>query len=513
MTARRRRRPPRFRPQRRPRRQLTRPPPELPSRSTSAGDRRYPRLGSADIDVEQYDVALTYDAGADSLAGHIAVSGHFRNATDQIALDTAGPRVTGVAGDDGELAFTQADDELIVSLATAEPAGAPFAITVDFTSAVPKTGDFLERAGLFLNEDGPGVWSVNEPDGTSTWLPIERPSDRQGDVAIRGHRAGGPVGDRQRRARRDGRRRRRRGSSTWTWDQREPMASYLVLLLIGDYETIDGGRSTTGVELDQRRRTEGRRRRRELRRPRRPPAVVLHRTVRHVPVRSVRHRARRLGLRAGDGDTGHAALQPRRPRRVARATSSTCCWRTSCRTNGSATPCRRRSGTTSGSTRDGPPTPNGCGSTTRDSTRSTARRNARCCRPPTAVARSAGQTTCSVASATTAVEPRSMPCGSRSAIPRSSPGRGPGWTDHMDSAASTDDFQATMETGQRARPRRLLRHLGPRRRSTGHVPNAELTVELASGPARCRSRRPTAGWGDRCVTRPCRIGRPPCGCR
>src|SRR5262245_21267228 len=31
------------------------------SRSTSAGDRRYPRLGSADIDVEQYDVRLTYD--------------------------------------------------------------------------------------------------------------------------------------------------------------------------------------------------------------------------------------------------------------------------------------------------------------------------------------------------------------------------------------------------------------------------------------------------------------------
>jgi aminopeptidase N len=40
------------------------------------------------------------------------------------------------------------------------------------------------------------------------------------------------------------------GSSTWTWDQREPMASYLVLLLIGDYETEDGGRSSTGVELD-----------------------------------------------------------------------------------------------------------------------------------------------------------------------------------------------------------------------------------------------------------------------
>jgi aminopeptidase N len=219
------------------------------SRSTSAGDRRYPRLGSADIDVEQYDVAIAYDAGADSLAGHIAVSGHVRNATDQIALDTAGPRVTGVAGADGELTFTQADDELIVSLATAEPAGAPFAITVDFTSAVPKTGDFMERAGLFLNEHGPGVWSVNEPDGTSTWLPTnDHPTDKatwrfeitvpEGLSAIANGQLEGTVVDDA------------TGSSTWTWDQREPMASYLVLLMIGDYETIDGGRSATGVELD-----------------------------------------------------------------------------------------------------------------------------------------------------------------------------------------------------------------------------------------------------------------------
>ena len=76
---------------------------------------------------------------------------------------------------------------------------------------------------------------MNEPDGTSTWLPVnDHPTDKatwrfeitvpEGSTAIangdaRGHGPTTPT-----------------GTSTWTWDQREPMASYLVLLLIGDYE-------------------------------------------------------------------------------------------------------------------------------------------------------------------------------------------------------------------------------------------------------------------------------------
>ena len=177
------------------------------------------------------------------------MSGRFVNATDQIALDAAGPRVTRVAGDAGTLAFTQGDDELVVTLGAAQPAGASFGITVDFEAAVPDSGSFMERAGLFRNEDGSGVWSVNEPDGTSTWLPVnDHPTDKatwrfevtvpQGLSAISNGELEGTVG------------RDATGASTWTWDQSEPMASYLVLLLIGEYQAEEGGRSSTGVDLD-----------------------------------------------------------------------------------------------------------------------------------------------------------------------------------------------------------------------------------------------------------------------
>ncbi len=219
------------------------------SRSTSVGDRRYPRLGSADIDVDRYDVVLTYDADRVAFTGRITVTGRFVNATDQLALDDAGPTVTAVSDDAGALTYQQSDDELLISLGSVAPAGTTFAVSVDFTSAVPAAGSFLERAGLFRNETGPGVWSVNEPDGTSTWLPVnDHPTDKatwrfavtvpEGLSAIsNGELAGNTRDDAT-------------GSSTWTWDQTEPMASYLVLLLVGDYETADGGRSSTGVDLE-----------------------------------------------------------------------------------------------------------------------------------------------------------------------------------------------------------------------------------------------------------------------
>jgi len=35
------------------------------------------------------------------------------------------------------------------------------------------------------------------------------------------------------------------GTTTWVWEQREPMATYLVQLLVGDYEIVDGGTAGT----------------------------------------------------------------------------------------------------------------------------------------------------------------------------------------------------------------------------------------------------------------------------
>jgi aminopeptidase N len=224
----------------------TAPPAPNPSRSTSIGDRRYPTLGSADIDVEHYDVTLRYDPDRRQFGGTVAVVGALLTATDQLALDAGGPDVSSVTSNGSSLEYEQADRELVIELGDVEPAGAGFEVEIEFVSVVPESGDFLDRAGLFEGVDEPGVWSVNEADGASTWLPVnDHPTDKAtwtfavtvpvGWAAIaNGELAGAPSDER----------------TTWTWNQTEPMASYLILMLVGDYSLVDGGTSSTGVELD-----------------------------------------------------------------------------------------------------------------------------------------------------------------------------------------------------------------------------------------------------------------------
>ena len=95
-------------------------------------------------------------------------------------------------------------------------------------------------SGWFPTEDG--SWVLNEPDGARAWLPSnDTPSDKAtwhfeltvaaGLTAVaNGHFVGErPAGD----------------ATTWIWDEPAPMATYLVQLLIGDYEILDGGAAGT----------------------------------------------------------------------------------------------------------------------------------------------------------------------------------------------------------------------------------------------------------------------------
>ena len=71
----------------------------------------------------------------------------------------------------------------------------------------------------------------------------QRPPVGQGDVALRADRADGPTAIanghlvEQRPA---------EAGTTWVWEQLDPMATYLVQVLTGDYEVLDGGLAGAG---------------------------------------------------------------------------------------------------------------------------------------------------------------------------------------------------------------------------------------------------------------------------
>ncbi len=215
-----------------------------PARSVSVGDPRFPRLGSADLDVVSYDVALAYAPDDRLLRGTVTMTVDLVVATDRIALDAVGPIVSGATVDAAAADYRQDDGELLVDLGGVRSAADRVVVAVEFATTVVDQAFGPDVAGLFPTPGG--LWSVNEPDGVSTWMPVnDHPTDKAtwtfavtvpaGLTAVANGEFVGSTGE--------------SGTITWRWDQDEPMATYLLLLLIGPYELVDGGRTASGVEL------------------------------------------------------------------------------------------------------------------------------------------------------------------------------------------------------------------------------------------------------------------------
>ena len=201
-----------------------------------------PELGSADLDVQTYDVRLTYDPESRQLDGTVTISTAVARTVDELILDAGDLTVETVTLDGAPAEFEHRRGELVVDAGEGVGPTAPdepvvLAVTYrDEAGAVPSSG--LSPEGWFPTETGSYV--LNEPDGAHTWMPAnDHPSDKatwrfeltvpDGTAAI----ANGHLVEQ-----RDG-----RGQDTWVWEQREPMATYLVQLLTGSYEVLDGGRA------------------------------------------------------------------------------------------------------------------------------------------------------------------------------------------------------------------------------------------------------------------------------
>ena len=219
-------------------------PADVPSRSVSVGDPRFPQLGSADIDVDHYDVELLYEPDPQRLDGVVTIELTTTTATDRVALDAESLEVRSVRVDGVEQSFALGDRELVTALASVVPAGRELDVVVEYGVDLDGGGVDLD-GGIFPTVDG--LWSVNEPMGASTWIPSnDHPTDKatwsfavtvpDGDTAVLNGAFTGSsdaVG----------------GTTTWAWEQSEPMAPYLILFLVGDYQLVDGGVTDSGVEL------------------------------------------------------------------------------------------------------------------------------------------------------------------------------------------------------------------------------------------------------------------------
>ncbi|MCU1503076.1 MAG: peptidase family protein [Ilumatobacteraceae bacterium] len=217
-------------------------PASAPSASTAdpdgIGDVLYPGLGNPGIDVQHYDIDLTYDHSTTTVTADVGIDIRFTERRTTFTLDTTGPQtVDGVTIDDRPVDFARDGGELRITPHEPEAQGAAARVDVRYRFTGDAAGGGPLPAGWFNTDRGSYV--LNEPDGASRWLPSnDHPSDKATfrftvhvPAGVTGVANGELVahdtsGDR----------------STWVWVEDEPMATYLIQLLTGDYEIVD----TTG---------------------------------------------------------------------------------------------------------------------------------------------------------------------------------------------------------------------------------------------------------------------------
>lgn len=201
------------------------------------GDELFPNAGNPGIDVQHYDVELSYDPASDEVVGTVGLELVLTEGREQISLDV-GPDLTieQVTVDGADAAFSVEQPELRIPLGRRVAAWEPVEVTVRYGGDPEQiSGPFGLDSGWF---DTPGgSYVLNEPDAARTWLPSnDHPSDKatwtftitvpEGLTAV----ANGMLVDHRSAA----------GSEVWVWQQDDPMATYLVQLLTGDYEIVDG---------------------------------------------------------------------------------------------------------------------------------------------------------------------------------------------------------------------------------------------------------------------------------
>jgi aminopeptidase N len=200
--------------------------PFLPG-AAGAGDAYFPLDGNGGYDVKHYDLALQYDPATDQLEGRAKIRAKATQNLSSFNLDLVGLIVHSVTVDGRPTPFARDGGELTITPDGGLRQSRTFTVVVDY-SGIPQS---LEGAGFLHTDDGTLV--AGEPHVAASWFPVnDHPTDKasyrfaitvpEGRTAV----ANGILLRQQTAG----------GWATWTWDAREPMASYLTTATIGQFD-------------------------------------------------------------------------------------------------------------------------------------------------------------------------------------------------------------------------------------------------------------------------------------
>jgi aminopeptidase N len=211
-----------------------------------AGDPYFADLGNGGYDVQHYDLTLQVEPATNQLDATAVVTAVATQDLARFDLDLSGLDITGVMVDGAAATFTRADRELVITVAAPIAKGATFTTAVAYHgSPEPRSTPAIPIAVGWI-ATGDATFVLNEPEGASTWFPVnDHPSDKatytfhitapdSATAVANGNLVGKvPAGN---------------GRTTWTYEERAPMASYLTQVAVGAF-TTDSTQGPNGITI------------------------------------------------------------------------------------------------------------------------------------------------------------------------------------------------------------------------------------------------------------------------
>jgi aminopeptidase N len=200
-----------------------------------AGDPYFSTYGNGGYDVASYQLKVRYDPAANQLTGTATIKATATANLSRFNLDLAGLTVQSVTVDGMAATSVRDKSELVITPARGLARGKSFTVTIAY-GGQPGPINPAQVTGGFLRS-GDGAVAIGEPESASAWFPVnDHPSDKatytievtvpEGVSAL----SNGVLAGRSTSG----------GWTTWRWAEKAPMASYLVLLAIGDYRVTTG---------------------------------------------------------------------------------------------------------------------------------------------------------------------------------------------------------------------------------------------------------------------------------
>jgi aminopeptidase N len=208
--------------------------------AAGVGDRLFPQLGNGGYDALHYDLDLRYATRAPSqpVRGTVTMLARATQALSRFDLDFAGESVGRVSVNGAPAAWTRDGEDLVITPRRAIRDGATFLVTVADYTAVPTVVDPDDELTTAFFQHSVGSATAGQPNWAHHFLPSnDHPSDKAsfdirfdvpaGETAVAN---GVPVAKWT-----------AGGRSHFVYLQRQPMATELVQLAVGDYDVTSRG--------------------------------------------------------------------------------------------------------------------------------------------------------------------------------------------------------------------------------------------------------------------------------